>query len=140
MNRRRLAITTVASLFSVSAFAPNPFLGAKMISRSRPNFAAPNGMRTSENETSRLLAGSENTHRENAMGEVGGSDGGVISLQEQSKGRKASITLSGNAELDISTHDAPGVTIGSLAGQGSVFLGTNTLTIGSNDQSTMFPE
>jgi hypothetical protein len=63
------------------------------------------------------------------MGGVGGSDDGVISFQEQSKGSKASITLSGNAELDISNHNAPGVTIGSLAGQGSVFLGTNTLTI-----------
>ena len=73
-----------------------------------------------------------------ANGGVDGSDGGVISFQEQSKGGKASISLSGNADLDISTHNAPGVTIGSLAGQGSIFLGTNTLTIGSNNQSTVF--
>jgi autotransporter-associated beta strand protein len=73
-----------------------------------------------------------------ATGGVNGSDGGVISFQEQSKGSNASITLSGNAELDISHHDMPGVTIGSLAGQGSVFLRTNTLTVGSNDQSTTF--
>ncbi|HEY3602849.1 MAG TPA: autotransporter-associated beta strand repeat-containing protein, partial [Chthoniobacterales bacterium] len=38
----------------------------------------------------------------------------------------------------MSTHAAPGVTIGSLAGIGSVLLGANTLTIGSNNQSTTF--
>jgi autotransporter-associated beta strand protein len=40
--------------------------------------------------------------------------------------------------LDISGRDAPGITIGSLAGQGSVFLGANALTIGSNNQNTTF--
>jgi autotransporter-associated beta strand protein len=69
---------------------------------------------------------------------TGGSDGGAISFQEKSKGGTCSITLSGNADLDISTHRAPGVTIGSLAGAGSVLLGANTLTIGSNNQSTAF--
>lgn len=73
-----------------------------------------------------------------ANGGVGGSEGGLISFQNKSKGGKANISLSGNAEVDISTHNAPGVTIGSLAGQGSVLLGANTLTIGSNNQSTIF--
>src|SRR5438309_2268645 len=73
-----------------------------------------------------------------ANGGVGGSDGGVISFEDKSKGGKASITLNGNSELDISTHRAPGVTIGSLTGEGSVLLGANTLTIGSNNQSTTF--
>jgi autotransporter-associated beta strand protein len=73
-----------------------------------------------------------------ANGGVGGSDGGVIFFQDKSKGGKASITLNGNAELDIRTHKAPGVTIGSLTGPGSVLLGTNTLTIGSNNQSTTY--
>ena len=73
-----------------------------------------------------------------ANGGVDGSDGGVISFQKKSKGGTASITLSGNAELDITTHRAPGVTIGSLTGEGSVLLGANTLSIGSNNQSTTF--
>jgi autotransporter-associated beta strand protein len=73
-----------------------------------------------------------------ANGGVDGSDGGVIFFQKQAKGGKASITLNGNSELDISTHNAPGVTIGSLTGVGSVLLGANTLTIGSNNQSTTF--
>jgi autotransporter-associated beta strand protein len=73
-----------------------------------------------------------------ANGGADGSDGGAIIFTERSKGGTASITLSRDGELDISTHAAPGVTIGSLAGVGSIFLGTNTLTIGSNNQSTTF--
>jgi autotransporter-associated beta strand protein len=73
-----------------------------------------------------------------ANGGVNGSDGGVIFFQNKSKGGKASITLNGNSELDISARNAPGVTIGSLSGRGSVLLGANTLTIGTNNQSTTF--
>jgi autotransporter-associated beta strand protein len=73
-----------------------------------------------------------------ANGGVDGSAGGLVIFADKSKGGKAIITLNGNSELDISTHNAPGVTIGSLAGQGSVLLGPNTLTIGSNNQSTTF--
>jgi autotransporter-associated beta strand protein len=73
-----------------------------------------------------------------ANGGVGASVGGAVIFAEKSKGGKATITLNGNAELDISPHKAPGVTVGSLAGAGSVLLGANTLTIGSNNQSAVF--
>jgi fibronectin-binding autotransporter adhesin len=73
-----------------------------------------------------------------AHGGVDGSEGGVISFQNQSIGGMASITLNGNSELDISTHNAPGVTVGSLSGTGSVLLGARLLTIGSNNLSTTF--
>jgi autotransporter-associated beta strand protein len=73
-----------------------------------------------------------------ANGGANGSGGGMISFQKTSSGGAASITLNGNATLDLSTHNAPGVTIGSLSGAGSVLLGANTLTIGSNNQSTTF--
>jgi autotransporter-associated beta strand protein len=73
-----------------------------------------------------------------ANGGIGGSDGGAVIFTAKSKGGTASITLLGNGELDISTRNAPGVTIGSLAGTGSALLGVNTLTIGSNNQSTTF--
>ncbi len=73
-----------------------------------------------------------------AQAGVDGSDGGTIFFTKKSAGGTASLTLNGNSELDISTHSAPGVTIGSLAGQGSVLLGANRLAIGSNNQSTSF--
>ena len=73
-----------------------------------------------------------------ANGGVGGADGGVISFQDKSKGGTCSITLSGNAELDISSHRTPSVTIGSLSGAGSALLGANALTVGRNNLSTAF--
>jgi autotransporter-associated beta strand protein len=72
-----------------------------------------------------------------ANGGVDGSLGGLVVFADKSKGGKASITLNGNSELDISDRTT-GVTIGSLAGQGTIYLGSNTLTIGSNNQSTIF--
>ncbi len=73
-----------------------------------------------------------------ANGGVDGSNGGAVVFTKKSKGGNASITLNGNAVLDITLHNAPGVTIGSLAGQGSVLLAANPLTTGSNNQSTTF--
>ena len=73
-----------------------------------------------------------------ANGGVGGSKGGMVTFEKASTGGTATITLNGNAKLDITPHNPPGVTIGSLAGAGSILLGGNTLTIGSNNQSTTF--
>ena len=46
--------------------------------------------------------------------------------------------LFGNGTLNISGHTAPGVTIGSLEGDGLVFVGANNLTVGNNNLSTTF--
>ncbi len=73
-----------------------------------------------------------------ANGGIGGSEGGAIIFEDSAKGGTASISLFGNGELDISSTRLSGVTIGSLAGDGLVFLGTKTLTIGSNNKSTTF--
>ena len=73
-----------------------------------------------------------------ASGGADGSDGGAIIFEDKTKGGTASITLNGNAALDITMHNTPGVTIGSLAGEGSALLGANILTIGSNNQNTAF--
>ncbi len=48
------------------------------------------------------------------------------------------MELFGNGRLDISLLVAPGVTIGSLEGDGNVFLGAKNLTVGSNQLSTNF--
>ena len=44
----------------------------------------------------------------------------------------------GNGHLDISSHAAPGVAIGSLEGTGNVFLGARNLTVGGNNLSKTF--
>jgi hypothetical protein len=74
-----------------------------------------------------------------ANGGVNGGDGGEIIFEDHSHGGTASISLLGNGELDIgNSRNGAGVTIGSLAGDGLVFLGLNTLTVGSNNLSTAF--
>jgi hypothetical protein len=72
-------------------------------------------------------------------GGTSGGDGGSIIFSGPSDGGSASIIMSGNATFDISHHDPGTVSVGSIAGQGSVLLGANNLTTGSNDLSTIFP-
>ena len=73
-----------------------------------------------------------------ANGGSNGGDGGMIAFRDRSVGDISRVELFGNGSLDISAHDAPGVTIGSVEGDGNVFLGANTLTVGSNNLSTTF--
>jgi autotransporter-associated beta strand protein len=68
-------------------------------------------------------------------GSNGGLDAYLYFLQD-SRGGRARIILSGT--LDMSGHNSPGVTTGSLEGSGHVFLGANNLTVGSNNLSTAF--
>jgi autotransporter-associated beta strand protein len=69
---------------------------------------------------------------------TGGGEGGSILFAGNSDGGTSRVELFGNGTLDISRHTAPGVTIGSIEGDGDAFLGANTLTVGSNNLSTTF--
>ena len=73
-----------------------------------------------------------------ANGGTGGGGGGYILFIADSTGGTSQIELNGNGYLDISDHNAPGVTVGSIEGSGNVFLGANNLTVGSNNLSTTF--
>ncbi len=71
----------------------------------------------------------------------GGADagaGGSIQFFGDSIGGHARVEVFGNGFLDISGHNAPGVSIGSIQGSGLVFLGALNLTVGSNNRSTNF--
>jgi autotransporter-associated beta strand protein len=70
---------------------------------------------------------------------------GLLSFDGSSTGGTAQIQLQSSdfnfiGALDISGHNAPGVTIGSIEGDANtlVFLGANNLTVGSNNLSTTF--
>ena len=71
-----------------------------------------------------------------ANGGVG--DGGLIQFSEDATGGTARVEVFGNGNLDISFHNSPGVTIGSLEGDGAVFLGKLNLTVGSSNTKTVF--
>jgi autotransporter-associated beta strand protein len=78
-------------------------------------------------------------------GSAGDEAGGIIRFFEDSTGGTARVEVFGtgtgdttNGNLDISFHNAPGVAIGSVEGNGAVFLGANNLTVGGNKLSTTF--
>jgi len=68
----------------------------------------------------------------------GHGGGGVISFEDNSLGDSARVQVFGNGNLQINAHNAPGLTIGSLEGNGKVSLGANNLGIGSNDLDSTF--
>lgn len=76
---------------------------------------------------------------------VEGATGAILYFQDQSHGGRARIEVFGNSSLDISDHFAPGITTGSIEGNGNVLLGgvgsisgATNLTVGSNNLSTTF--
>ncbi|HEY2714576.1 MAG TPA: autotransporter-associated beta strand repeat-containing protein [Chthoniobacterales bacterium] len=72
-----------------------------------------------------------------ANGGTNGGDGARIAFLGTSSGDNATVVLSGNAKLEVRPSEDMVLTLGSLAGDGSVFL-ARTLTVGSNNLSTVF--
>jgi autotransporter-associated beta strand protein len=62
---------------------------------------------------------------------------GAIYFSESATGDSASVKLFGGL-LDISAHDSSGMTLGSLEGNGPVYLGSHRLTVGRNRANTTF--
>jgi autotransporter-associated beta strand protein len=73
-----------------------------------------------------------------ANGGSNGGQGGAIVFADESTLGTAQIEIFGNGSLDISLHDAPGMTIDSIHGDGNVLLGANNLTVGSDNSDTTF--
>ncbi len=71
----------------------------------------------------------------------GGANGGAAGLLffiDDSRGQSAAVKLVDGGNLNISRHSSTGLIIGSLEGDGVVFLGKNDLSVGTNDLSTIF--
>ena len=58
-----------------------------------------------------------------------GAGGGTIFFLDDSKGGQANVVLLGNGTLDLTLHNAQGVTLTSVQGDGLVSLGSSRLTI-----------
>jgi autotransporter-associated beta strand protein len=72
-----------------------------------------------------------------ANGGTNGGKGGQVSFSEHATGGTVQIKVFGNGNLDISGM-LGGLTIGSIEGDGDVFLGRRQLIVGSNSLSTLF--
>ena len=77
-----------------------------------------------------------------ANGGTNGGEGGAIQFWFNSTGGQARMKLFGNASLDISPHLGEGVSVGSIEGDGMIFLGKGfgegRLTVGTNNANTIF--
>ena len=71
-----------------------------------------------------------------ANGGANGGGGGVIGFFDASTGDTARVEVFGNGLLDLTDHGSMGV--GSIEGDGLVFLGSHKLSVGSNGLSTTF--
>jgi hypothetical protein len=63
--------------------------------------------------------------------------GGGILFNGASTGGTPRVKVFDNGHLDITNHQS-GVTVGSIEGSGDIFLGANTLTVGTNNINTSF--
>jgi len=64
--------------------------------------------------------------------------GGTLQFWFASLGGPAQVNLLGNGTLDLTHHDLGSLSIGSLAGEGLVRLGTTNLIVGTNNFTTEF--
>jgi autotransporter-associated beta strand protein len=69
---------------------------------------------------------------------VGTSVGGAILFEGDGDGGTSRNEIFGNGTLSVGDHAPPGVTVGSIEGDGIIDLGANNLTVGSNGLSTTF--
>lgn len=62
--------------------------------------------------------------------------GGITAFQNTASGGQAQFITNAGGVFDISLLSSAGMTAGSIAGAGNYFLGSKTLTVGSNNLST----
>lgn len=73
-----------------------------------------------------------------ANGGTGGGGGGTILFRDFATGGTSRVELFGNGNLDVSFTSFPGVTVGSIEGDGNIFLGYSQLSVGSSNLDTTF--
>jgi len=76
-----------------------------------------------------------------ATGGTNGGQGGTILFEDDSDGGTSRVVVSGNGNLDMTNHNLGQVTIGSIEGNGDVFLGRDRFLefiVGGNNMDTTF--
>ena len=67
-----------------------------------------------------------------------GGGGGGIHFNDDSLGGTAHLQVFGNGFMDMSLHKGPSLSIGSIEGDGQIYLGRKTLIVGTDSLSTTF--
>jgi len=71
-----------------------------------------------------------------ATGGPGATSGGAIFFLDDSTAENARVEVLDNGSLDIGLHNSPGLRIGRVRGNGLIFLGSRTLSVGKNSNMT----
>jgi autotransporter-associated beta strand protein len=67
-----------------------------------------------------------------------GGGGGMLDFEADSDGGTARVQVFANGRVTLTNHNAPGISVGSIEGNGAVVLGANNLTVGGNHLNTNF--
>jgi fibronectin-binding autotransporter adhesin len=78
------------------------------------------------------------TARITAEGGTGGASGGAVSFRGTQDAPQASIRVEGNATLDLRNFAGPSFRLGTLSGEGQVWLGGKELRLGGTNASMTF--
>jgi hypothetical protein len=70
-----------------------------------------------------------------ANGGSNGGGGGTITFKD-GLGETTRLEVFGNGFMDMSSHSGPSLSVGSIEGDGQIYLGNATLIVGSNSLST----
>jgi autotransporter-associated beta strand protein len=73
-----------------------------------------------------------------ANGGTNGGGGGFFLFADGSLGGTARLEVFGNGYMDVSAHTGPSLSIGSMEGDGQIYLGKSTLMVGTNNLSISF--
>jgi autotransporter-associated beta strand protein len=73
-----------------------------------------------------------------ANGGTNGGGGGFFDFVDGSLGGTARLEVFGTGYIDVSGHTGPSFSIGSIEGDGGIYLGKTTFMVGSNSLSTSF--
>ncbi len=90
-----------------------------------------------------LVFGNADNASYTAIGGSNGGNGGILFFSQGTQGGTARCTVLGNATMKMGTTDGIGLSIGSLEGDGLVFIttlgfGEKQLTVGTNNLDTTF--
>jgi len=97
-----------------------------------------NGSEVSGGGGTTIFSDTSTAGRCTLVADGGLNGGGFIRFDADSSGGTARVAVFGNGNLDISGHGSPGVAVGSIEGNGNVFLGANNLTVGTHNLNTLF--
>lgn len=130
--------TLTLNPFGRVQFSDNATAGNASITTDIFSTAGFSGNSTAGNATLTINGGGAAFEGNSTAGNAAILNGNLVIFQEDSSGGNAAITNGATGEIEISQLTSAGTTLGSIAGEGTISLGSKTLQVGGNNTSTQF--